>query len=57
MAGKGLYYGEPKKRIDPLTGPDGTSFTFEDPRFEGQDYKNGQSHIGGPLVQLFYKNA
>ena len=57
MAGKGLYFGEPKKRIDPLIGPDGTQFTFADPDFKGQDFKNGQCHIGGPLVQLFYKPA
>ena len=55
MAGKGLYCGEPKKRIDPLIGPDGTNFTFADPKFEGQDFKNGQCHIGGPLLQLYYK--
>jgi hypothetical protein len=36
--GNGLYFGEPKKRHDPLIGPDGTEWNFRDPRFEQPDF-------------------
>ena len=52
--GRGLYYGDPSARIEPLTGPGDMLFYFDDPAYEGGDFQNGQSKWAGPIVKLYF---
>lgn len=52
--GKGLFYGDPSARIEPLDGPNGLVFYFDDPVYEGGDFQNGQSKWAGPIIRLYF---
>jgi len=52
--GRGMFYGDPSSRIEPLEGPNGSVFYFDDPAYEGGDFQNGQSKWAGPIVKLYF---
>lgn len=53
--GQFLYFGDPSRRLDALSGPDGVSFRVSDPKFTGGDLQNGQGSMAGPIVGWFYE--
>lgn len=52
--GRGMFYGDPSSRIEPLEGPNGMVIYFDDPAYEGGDFQNGQSKWAGPIVKLYF---
>lgn len=53
--GQHLYFGDPSRRIDNVTGADGVTFKVSDPKFTGGDIQNGQGALAGPIVGWFYQ--
>ena len=53
--GKGLFFGDPANRNDPLIGPEDIIFSFDDPNYAQQDFQNGQNKWAGPIVRLYFK--
>lgn len=53
--GKGLYFGDPANRNDPLIGPEDLIFSFDDPTYAQQDFQNGQNKWAGPIVRLYFR--
>lgn len=53
--GKGLFFGDPANRNDPLIGPEDLIFSFDDPNYMQQDLQSGQNKWAGPIVRLYFK--
>ena len=54
-AGQYLYFGDPSRRLEALSCPDGVSFKISDPKFTNGDFQNGQGSLAGPIVGWFYE--
>ncbi|MBV5280176.1 MAG: hypothetical protein J0651_02620 [Actinobacteria bacterium] len=50
--GRGMFCGDPSSKIEPLEGPNGVVFYFDDPVYEGGDFQDGAS--GWALRQALF---
>lgn len=55
--GKGLFFGDPSTRIEPLIGPEDLIIEFDDPNYVQPDFQNGQNKWVGPIVRLYFRLA